>query len=101
MKQPHLPSGGVNVLDGQLRVINENVLHRRLRAYLKHVAIILVVVCLLGSCYAAGRCGKRPSDSLSCVPRLLAQPLTLELAGIKISHSSDFDRACRYYDQTP
>ena len=58
--QRHLPSGDVSLLDGQLRVTNEKVLHGGLRTYLKHVAIVLVVVCLLGFCYAAGRRGKNP-----------------------------------------
>ncbi len=78
--QRHLPSGDVSLLNGQLRVTNEKVLHRGMRTYLKHVAIMLVVVCLLGFCYAAGRRGKRPSDSLSFVLRVLAESLTLELA---------------------
>ncbi len=60
--QRYLPSGDVSLLDGQQHVCDEEVLQRRLRAYLKYVTMTILVVAavLLGWCYAGGLCGKRP-----------------------------------------
>ena len=58
--QRYLPSGVVNLLDGQPHACDEEALQRRLRTQLKRVTIIVVAVVLLGWCYAAGLCGKTP-----------------------------------------